>query len=368
MVKLRPVEVARPRTWLVLAALASATACIGPGVYECETDLECGGGAAVCTQNGYCGFPNSDCKSGYEYAEHSGPGLGGECVPEQEVDSTGEEDDGSGSTDSTDSTGTTDETGDSGSETPDTGESEETGAEPECGNSILEDGEVCDLNIDNAACAKDCQSYDCVEGFDDCNGAAQDGCEADLTQPTSCGTCDNVCDALGCNDGECPMLVFLTTQSWSAAEMGGIAGADAKCVAAADAKNLGGTYKAWIGTGASYPSKDFYGSDQPYLRPDGTMVALDFNDLFDGFLDAPIMFTLDLVEPAPTMMCPNAVWTNVRETGIYQASQACQSFTGSMNNEIAVTGNWTAVDGTWTEGCFDACTSSHPLYCFQQDP
>ena len=358
----RRVEAVRTRAWFVLVALGGVTACIGPGVYECETDLECGGGAAICTQDGYCGFPNQDCKSGYEYAEHSGPGLGGECVPAAEAESTGEDDEDSGSTSSTD------ETGDGSGDTMDTGESGETGTESECGNAMLDEGEICDVDIPNATCAKDCQSYDCVEGWDDCNGSALDGCEIDLTQPTSCGSCSNVCDAPGCNDGACPMLVFITSQAWSPSQMGGVAGADAKCAAEANANELDGTYKAWIATGMSYPSKDFAGSDQPYLRPDGAVVAMSFADLLDGFLEAPIMLTLDLVEPADTQQCKQSVWTNVTEAGIFSASQACQSFTGSAEQELGFTGNWTAVDSKWTIGCTDWCTSSHPLYCFQQSP
>jgi hypothetical protein len=44
----------------------------------------------------------------------------------------------------------------------------------------------------------------CDAGWEDCNGLAEDGCEADLTSPTTCGSCTNMC-AVGeaCVDGVC---------------------------------------------------------------------------------------------------------------------------------------------------------------------
>ena len=41
-------------------------------------------------------------------------------------------------------------------------------------------------------------------------------------------------------------LAFVTSQSWAGGALGGLAGADAKCNAAAVAAGLGGTYVAWL--------------------------------------------------------------------------------------------------------------------------
>ncbi len=47
----------------------------------------------------------------------------------------------------------------------------------------------------------------CGSGFADCNGAASDGCEADLNAKTSCGTCGNVCSAgQECVAGRCGLF------------------------------------------------------------------------------------------------------------------------------------------------------------------
>jgi hypothetical protein len=47
-----------------------------------------------------------------------------------------------------------------------------------------------------ASCTKGFCTLDCVQGFGDCNGDMNDGCEVDLTRdPTNCGLCRNKCDA-----------------------------------------------------------------------------------------------------------------------------------------------------------------------------
>ncbi|MFO0756201.1 MAG: DNRLRE domain-containing protein [Byssovorax sp.] len=55
-----------------------------------------------------------------------------------------------------------------------------------------------------------CYKVNCAPGFADCNGAAADGCEADLGSPLSCGACGNVCSfphaEAGCSAGSCTFV------------------------------------------------------------------------------------------------------------------------------------------------------------------
>ena len=50
-----------------------------------------------------------------------------------------------------------------------------------------------------------CRVSGCEEGFDDCDGDASNGCETDLTRPTSCGSCTRNCptEAKFCDKGQC---------------------------------------------------------------------------------------------------------------------------------------------------------------------
>lgn len=50
-----------------------------------------------------------------------------------------------------------------------------------------------------------CRVSSCAEGFDDCDGDPANGCETDLKQPTSCGSCTRNCpaDAKFCDNARC---------------------------------------------------------------------------------------------------------------------------------------------------------------------
>jgi hypothetical protein len=50
-----------------------------------------------------------------------------------------------------------------------------------------------------------CRVSSCAEGLDDCDGDPANGCETDLTKPTSCGSCTRNCpaDARFCDNARC---------------------------------------------------------------------------------------------------------------------------------------------------------------------
>jgi hypothetical protein len=60
-------------------------------------------------------------------------------------------------------------------------------------------GEKCDAGV--------CKVTSCDAGFDNCDGDAKNGCEADLSRPATCGTCSNKCSDNGgkpsCTAGKC---------------------------------------------------------------------------------------------------------------------------------------------------------------------
>lgn len=59
-------------------------------------------------------------------------------------------------------------------------------------------------------CSKGLCTYECAPGFADCNGDPKDGCEVDLRiHQANCGACGNACNiALGqpCIEGVCLMV------------------------------------------------------------------------------------------------------------------------------------------------------------------
>lgn len=65
---------------------------------------------------------------------------------------------------------------------------------------------ACDFSDAQGAClAGECVFVRCVEGFADCDGRPENGCEADLgSDRRTCGSCDVRCDiGIECDDGEC---------------------------------------------------------------------------------------------------------------------------------------------------------------------
>ena len=86
------------------------------------------------------------------------------------------------------------------------------------------------------------------------------------------------------------MLVFVTSQRYHG-DLGGVGGADLKCQKLAESAGLAGTFKAWLWTHESGPFETFYPSPGRYIRPDKVVVALNFEQLFNGPLLAPLTIT-----------------------------------------------------------------------------
>ena len=80
-----------------------------------------------------------------------------------------------------------------------------------------------------------------------------------------------------------PKIVFVTSQTFNG-NLGGLAGADAKCNAAAMAATpspLPGTYTAWLSDSSIDARDRVTQSAGPYVRTDGVRVAESFTDLTD---------------------------------------------------------------------------------------
>lgn len=56
-----------------------------------------------------------------------------------------------------------------------------------------------------ASCASGSCEYTCASGFEDCDGTLENGCEADLESPSTCGSCDVECPVLTGTIGSCEL-------------------------------------------------------------------------------------------------------------------------------------------------------------------
>ena len=102
-----------------------------------------------------------------------------------------------------------------------------------------------------------------MDVVDDKNGHVVDG-------PPLVDAVDDEWDGF---DGYVPPRIVFVTSSTFEADLGGIAGADGKCQAAASAAGLSGTFYAWLSTSATSPSSHFTRAGAGWARVDGKPVA-----------------------------------------------------------------------------------------------
>jgi hypothetical protein len=222
------------------------------------------------------------------------------------VDSTSSGDEGGQSSDKTGSGGMS--TADTTTGDPSAGtDASSTGVPPWCGDGVVDPGEECD-----------------------------DG-NADLFD--DCGLCAR------------RRLVFITSELFTPELIGGIAGADNKCMQFA---NKAGhphpwTYMAWISDSTSDAAERLFLGKHHYVRTDGVIVAKDALQFVSGQLEAPI--NLD-------------EWGKPVEVG--------SAWTGTMPDGSAVTGathcnDWT-IDGLSNYGHFGTVSATDSSWTYQPNP
>jgi hypothetical protein len=200
-----------------------------------------------------------------------------------------------------------------------------------------------------------------------CKKRKKGKCKKKLPDGTGCagGTCQNgSCVAASapvapaCGVGG-PCRVFVSSTLYSGA-LGGLSGADAKCQGLAESAGLPGTYKAWLSDSNGSPFSRFVPSSGPYQLVNGTTIAVNWTDLTDGHLLAPISVT-----ETGGGAISNA-WTHTRTDGARDgvANGHCSNW--SMNAGAGDDGDPEQSDPDWTGWLLSSCAFHRYLYCFQQ--
>jgi TolB-like protein/class 3 adenylate cyclase len=184
-------------------------------------------------------------------------------------------------------------------------------------------------------------------------------------------------------------IVFITSAKYTG-NLGGVAGADAKCQQLAEGAGLPGTYKAWLSDKTSSPAATFTRWNGLYVLVDGTEVASNWLGLTEHFHLVPIKITETGLDAGESL-----VWTNTAPSGgpgpgpvtkEYFKSLwgpqwgsgyppevrdgGCQNWTSS-NGDLydGRTGNSSAQTTPWTYfplAQIADCNELLRLYCFQQ--
>ena len=153
------------------------------------------------------------------------------------------------------------------------------------------------------------------------------------------------------------LIVFVTSQTWSG-NLGGLAGGDAKCQAAADAVGLGGSFLAWLSDDTDFPASRFSTGGGPYILVTG--------ELFTASLPITTLpaHALDTTEFG-AVVSAESVWTNTRASGAPVIGGAhCQNWTSSNAVDQGRVGITTLPFWSFVETRI--CDEALHLYCFEQ--
>lgn len=153
--------------------------------------------------------------------------------------------------------------------------------------------------------------------------------------------------------------LFATSNMYNG-NLGGLAGADAKCNAAATTANLTGNYKALLSDSSSPASSRlaFFG---PIVNTSGQPLANSGADLYDGTLQNPIRTEYNLPPSA------SQAWAGTNSGGGSVASN-CANWTSSTPS--SPTGGLSAISAystpSWIASATGDCSTANALYCVSQ--
>lgn len=170
------------------------------------------------------------------------------------------------------------------------------------------------------------------------------------TPPVDAGT-----DAADAADANRTYLTFASSSLYNG-NLGGIAGADAKCQALATAKGFKGTFKAWISV-AGTNAADRITANGPWQLVNGVVVAKTKAQLVSGALDNPLLRDEN---GASLPAAEDRVWT-ATAGGSYQGPD-CNAWTGGGNGLV---GEAEHKNGDWTALGNEPCGQVNRVYCFE---
>ncbi|NOU27504.1 MAG: hypothetical protein HOO96_06305 [Polyangiaceae bacterium] len=162
--------------------------------------------------------------------------------------------------------------------------------------------------------------------------------------------------------------VFVTTQltdgtmAFGASTGGGVAGADAECQREADEASLKGNFMALLPTGASQGARDRFDLPRRNLvLPDGTLVAVGFNELFGTGPNVPIDMGAD-----GTRVAGNAtVYTGMRKLGGTRLENCAFWSKATASGSYGLLSDTTAWVEVLAQMDLD-CNIPRRVYCFER--
>lgn len=160
-----------------------------------------------------------------------------------------------------------------------------------------------------------------------------------------------------------PNVVFVTSQLYAGAALGGLDGADALCQSVAESAALTGTYRAWL-SDAQTSASSRMGSARGWVRSDGKPFAVDLQQIIEGRAFYPPV-TDEHGNPVPI---PDYVWTGTGVDGNLldvDGSLMCSGWTSDTGQGLM--GTLGAGLGWWTAYAASNCSFTAHLVCLGVD-
>lgn len=163
-----------------------------------------------------------------------------------------------------------------------------------------------------------------------------------------------------------PSRVFVTSDSFSGGQFGGLSGADDVCNRLAASASLTGTYTAWISDSSTDAADRVYHNPDGYITTNGNMVANSWADLINA-ISVPLLTTINYDQNGADVGTVQP-WTGTYEDG--QASDDnCNDWTSPFSeSDYGDTGLTNDTGEYWSEYTAEHCDHTNPLYCFENQP
>lgn len=159
--------------------------------------------------------------------------------------------------------------------------------------------------------------------------------------------------------------VFVTSATYNG-NLGGIAGANAKCEQAAADANLEGEWIAWISTAADLVVDRIVDVGPWYLVDQVTLVADNKAQLTALSGDPELNHAINMTESGNTLLS-GPVWTGTKAAGTAGNNTGCSAWSSSSGlPTVGLTGELDKADRFWTENLNSGCDFQLHLYCFEQ--
>jgi len=190
-------------------------------------------------------------------------------------------------------------------------------------------------------------------------GAPDAGSPADSGSRADTGTV--------CQPGQCKRVFLSSSAPPSAGRLGSPSAVDTFCQSAADAKQLGGTWRAWLSDRTTSPKARFTLANVPYRLLDGTTVASSWSTLVGGAFGGSLAHAINVFEDGTTAPAAVEVWTGTWTDGDWYGSSDCNSWADGTAAFFANVGRSDSTSRGWTAANAQFCnhTDLH-VYCFEQ--